>query len=69
MVKNLLKTRKEKKIFYGTHFELMLGLYNGGVTDPEDYPHIDRTLEYFIGTEDYEKCAILKKIKNSLVFL
>ena len=27
---------------------------------------IDKTLGYFIGMEDYEKCAILNKIKNNL---
>jgi len=61
-------TKKQKELFYGLHYELMSNLYNAssGFTDPEDYPHIDTTLEYFIEIEDYEKCAELKKIKESL---
>jgi len=41
-------------------------LQKGDLFPEEDYEKvIDALMEYFVNTEEYEKCSVLKKMKNN----
>ena len=57
------------RLKYRIYHDMILGLWIGDITNAKEYSHIEKTLQFFIKEEDFEKCATLIKIKKSLGIL